>query len=311
MPVSLLPTIGVLGLMLTECRRGQALSRPIATLFGGFGRIGITDMDCPLATHVHPHLHAIIKLDGADTSFRVRDTLCPVTANSAVLVNAWEPHAWTFRPGRGPTRFLTLYLDPKWLSQAGFHRADNGLEPFFGAPCVDRSPAADRAIADLVRAVLASGRIENSQSDIVDVPGTLAALIHALHGAARPSSRAEWIAPAFDYRIRRAMGMLYQREELLSVETVADAVGLSRPRFFELFKHCTGVTPNRISNAARMERAISLLAESDVPMGELALHLNFSTPGNFSRFFRSQIGLSPHAFRRSSIAVHGKHIEHR
>ena len=95
------------------------MSRPIATLFGGFGRIGITDMDCPLATHVHPHLHAIIKLAGADTSFQVRDALCPVTADSAVLVNAWEPHAWTFRRERGPTRFLTLYLDPKWLSQAG------------------------------------------------------------------------------------------------------------------------------------------------------------------------------------------------
>ena len=287
------------------------MSRPIATLFGGFGRIGITDMDCPLATHVHPHLHAIIKLAGADTSFQVRDALCPVTADSAVLVNAWEPHAWTFRRERGPTRFLTLYLDPKWLSQAGFHRADNGLDPFFGAPCVERSPAADRAIAELVRAVSASVRLEDSQSEMEDVPGMLAALIHALHDAAKTASRAEWLPPAFDYRIRRAMGMLYQREELLSVETVADAVGLSRPRFFELFKQCTGVTPNRISNAARMERAISLLAESDVPMGDVAMHLNFSTPGNFSRFFRSQIGLSPQAFRRSSIAGHGTHFTHR
>ena len=75
-----------------------------------------------------------------------------------------------------------------------------------------------------------------------------------------------------------------------------------RPHFFDLFKKCTGVTPNRVSNAIRMERAITLLTQSSDPMADLAEDLHFATPGNFSRFFKSQIGINPNAFRRTMIA---------
>ena len=63
------------------------------------------------------------------------------------------------------------------------------------------------------------------------------------------------------------------------------------------------MTPTRVSSAARMERAIALLSDSAMPLGDLSESLHFATPGNFTRFFRAQIGLSPHAFRRSSIPI--------
>lgn len=277
------------------------MSRPIATLFGGFGRIGITDMSSPLATHVHPHLHVILKLGGADTAFQVRRSLCPVTSDTAVLVNSWEPHAWTYAKDAGPTRFLTLYLDSAWLAEAGFPNARSGIEPFFHTPVVQRSVAADQAIKDLSTTIFRSARGTEPLSSQPDTAPALTTLLQELRMAAWRAEKPNWTPPAFDYRIRRAMGMLVHHEEPVSVESVAETVGLSRPRFFELFKQCTGVTPNRVSSAARMERAISLLAKSDMPLGDLAATLNFATPGNFSRFFRSQIGLSPNDFRRSAI----------
>lgn len=277
------------------------MSRPIATLFGGFGRVGITDMDSPLATHVHPHLHVILKLDGAETLFQVRDRFCPVNRGSAVLVNAWEPHAWPFQRSAGPTRFLTLYLEPAWLAATGLDDAGPGPGPFFASPSVNRSAAAESAIGSLYRSILASTRDITGSVWEEEVEIALITLISELRLAARTADPQDWSAPAFDYRIRRAMKMLYLQSEPLSVETVADSVGLSRPRFFELFKQCTGMTPTRVTSAARMERAISLLSGSDMSMGDLAADLHFASPGNFSRFFRSQIGLSPHAFRRSSI----------
>lgn len=48
-------------------------------------------MDRSLVRHAHPHCHVLLKVDGADTQFVVRDTIAPLTEESAVLVNAWTP----------------------------------------------------------------------------------------------------------------------------------------------------------------------------------------------------------------------------
>jgi len=55
-----------------------------------FGRVALLDMDASLVRHAHPHCHVLIKADGADTQFLVRDALAPLTDDSVVLINAWE-----------------------------------------------------------------------------------------------------------------------------------------------------------------------------------------------------------------------------
>ena len=70
------------------------MSDPIATAFGPFWRIGVMDMDAPLAIHVHHHLHIILKVGGSNTGFAVKGRLYPATHSTAILINRWEPHAW-------------------------------------------------------------------------------------------------------------------------------------------------------------------------------------------------------------------------
>src|SRR5690606_32261292 len=106
-------------------------------------------------------------------------------------------------------------------------------------------------------------------------------------------------------RIRRALDLLRQPEAVLRVEGIAREVGLSRPRFFELFHECTGFTPARYLNAARMERAIRRLTGDRASMSETALDLGFAAPGNFTRFFRQQIGVTPQSFRRAVVDLGG------
>ncbi|WP_227421943.1 AraC family transcriptional regulator [Pacificispira spongiicola] len=260
-------------------------------------------MDSSLTTHVHPHLHVILKLDGADTAFHVRNRRCPVTDDTAVLVNAWEPHSWTYRRADGPTRFLTLYLEPEWLSRVGVGSAESGPGAFFGASVIRRSTEVRTAVSELYRLTLATARDGTGLPSVDAISDVLITLVGELRRCAAGAVRDARDGPAFDYRIRRAMGMLYHYDGPLQVDAVAREVGLSRPRFFELFKHCTGMTPTRVSSAARMERAIALLTDSAMPLGDLSESLHFATPGNFTRFFRAQIGLSPHAFRRSSIPI--------
>jgi AraC-like DNA-binding protein len=277
------------------------MSDPIATAFGPFGRIGVMDMDAPLALHVHHHLHIILKVTGSDTQFQVKGRLYPAAQSTAILINQWEPHAWSPLTDQGPTRFLTLYLEPDWLRNRGFCDAQDSFTQFFTSAIASRSNWANHIIDHLHDLILASTQSIHPMSIAEELSGLLVELVKALQkGTARASTPAGRRI-AYDYRIRRAMQLLHQPNTPIQLDSIADQVGLSRPHFFDLFKKCTGVTPNRVSNAIRMERAIALLTQSTVPMADLAEDLYFATPGNFSRFFKSQIGINPNAFRRTMI----------
>lgn len=279
------------------------MSRPVAFLHGAFGRIGLVDMDSSLATHVHHHLHVAIKAGGADTFFRVRGTDYPATDDRAVLVNAWEPHAWQRDPRTPPTRFLTLYLEPRWLTAAGFEAPVEGYGGFFPAPGVRMVAAARDCVREIVD-ILAAGASEPGDAPVGDrIARLVPALVDALHGAAGARSARAAAPGPVDFRIRRAVDLLHRTGGPLRLDAVAREVGLSRPRFFELFHQCTGLTPSRVVNAVRMEQAIGVLTRDRSPLGELAFDLGFATPGNFSRFFRQQIGVSPNAFRRTAVAA--------
>lgn len=280
------------------------MSTCIAMMLGPFGRIGLTEMDTPLVTHVHPHLHVIAKLGGADTVFQVCGADQPVTDETVVLVNMWEPHAWRSPRSAEPTRFLTLYLEPNWLAAIGLSGVGPDADSVFASASVGRSRAVQALIGRIAGTLLHRTQAAASDATAEDLEAALADLVTALSLASRrDTSAAARSAPAFDYRIRRAVRLLAGGTEPLRPDAIAREVGLSRPRFFELFKACTGASPARIGNAARMERAITLLAAGTVPVGEIAKALDFSTHGNFTRFFRSHIGLCPRTFRRNLITM--------
>ena len=94
------------------------MSRAIKIFQGRFGRVALLEMDKPLVPHAHHHCHALIKISGPDTFFSVRGELQPLTMESVVLVNAWEPHAYAcHQPEVGNTVLLGLYIEPGWLAE--------------------------------------------------------------------------------------------------------------------------------------------------------------------------------------------------
>ena len=40
----------------------------------------------------------LLKVDGSDTQFAVDDSFVPLTDRQAVLINAWEAHAYVHQP---------------------------------------------------------------------------------------------------------------------------------------------------------------------------------------------------------------------
>ena len=67
---------------------------------------------------------------------------------------------------------------------------------------------------------------------------------------------------------------------------------MSRPNLFALFKEKTDVTPNVYWNMLRVNEACRMLHQDGYKMYALAADLGFTNEGNFSRFFRSHVGVS-------------------
>ncbi len=113
------------------------MSRALRISRGAFGRVALLDMDRSLVRHAHPHCHVLLKIDGDDTQFAVGDHMAPLTDALAVLINAWETHAYLHDPLRRNTLILALYIEPTWLrlfranwiasGEPGFFESSTGI----------------------------------------------------------------------------------------------------------------------------------------------------------------------------------------
>lgn len=276
------------------------MSTAIKVLRGKFGRVALLDMDKPLVGHAHHHCHVLIKASGADTRFQVRGRLHPLTDDTAVLINAWEPHSYEHPGALAPrTVILALYIEPAWLGEIQSQLSVAAHPQFFRSPCVSISPRIRRLADDLALEMLYADEFPEARLEAILFDLMIAVIdpfsewrnMRGLLGAA-PRMR-------IDPRVRKAMG--YMREHLdadLEMNELARHCGLSRAHFFTLFRRSTSVTPHMYVNVLRVESAIASLAQTQRPLSEISLNLGFSAPSHFTRFFHQHIGSTPIEFRR-------------
>lgn len=276
------------------------MSSAIRLFQGRFGRVALLDMDAPLVTHAHHHCHLLIKAAGPDTFFQVRDERCPLTDHSAVLVNAWEPHAYVHRaPQAENTVILALYVEPSWLAEIQRTLVMSAHPQFFPRPVVALSPDL-RAVADKV--VLELWWADELAADKLE-----AMLFELVMSVVSPNSELRNYSALLrtrptalmDARIRRAMNwMKAHLDHEVDLAQVARDCELSRAHFFALFKQCVGMPPNVYFNVLRMENAFQQLAYGKRTLAEMSDGLGFAAPSHFTRFFRQHQGVAPSDYRR-------------
>jgi len=103
-----------------------------------------------------------------------------------------------------------------------------------------------------------------------------------------------------DHLIRQALRFIRDHaDEPIQVGDVLAAVPLSRRPLEIRFKRVTGRTIQKEILRVRLERAKGLLAETDLPIAEIAIKCGFSEPQRLTEVFRRELDLSPGAFRKS------------
>ncbi|MHA6484876.1 helix-turn-helix domain-containing protein [Paenibacillus sp. strain BS8-2] len=85
--------------------------------------------------------------------------------------------------------------------------------------------------------------------------------------------------------------------EPLSTEDMATRFHLSRSYLHKLFKQHTDYSPHQYQMLQRINRAKTLLHESDEPMTSIAITLGFRDSAHFSRCFKEITGFTPSHFR--------------
>ena len=107
-------------------------------------------------------------------------------------------------------------------------------------------------------------------------------------------------------RMLRARDEMDRRyAEPLDVATLASTAHLSASQFARSFKQVYGETPHRYLQRRRVERAMTLLRQTDRPVTDIAWDVGFASLGTFSSTFARIVGHSPseHRARHGHLAV--------
>lgn len=108
-----------------------------------------------------------------------------------------------------------------------------------------------------------------------------------------------------DWRTNGIEGLLIQAKDYIdrhyhkaiSLEEVAEQIGLSSYYLSKLFKEQYQVTFIEYLTQVRLEKAKEFLVEGTLPLKEIAITIGYKDPNYFSRVFKKETGVSPREYR--------------
>jgi len=224
----------------------------------------------------------------------------------------WSIHKVTF--GTGEIGLFPRHLE-RWIGSADYVRlslsishaalmaASGGMEYEFELR--PRCKLADARLSALIAAVNAERSADFSSGQLfLDSMEQALAVTLATRYAVRRSVRTYrgGLGPA---RLRRVRELVHARiAEELTLEEMAQSVGLSVAHFSQMFRRSTGESPHQFVLRHRVERAKELLRTDEERVLDVAVACGFKTQQHFARVFRRICGASPGEYRQEFL-LHG------
>ncbi|WP_303864959.1 helix-turn-helix domain-containing protein, partial [Alkalibaculum bacchi] len=86
--------------------------------------------------------------------------------------------------------------------------------------------------------------------------------------------------------------------EKFNIDKIAKAACLSPSHLMRLFKKHTGMTPYSCYQEIKIARLKEALRNKNLSVNEAFLSCGFEHRGNFARFFKMQVGMTPSQYRK-------------
>ena len=84
----------------------------------------------------------------------------------------------------------------------------------------------------------------------------------------------------------------------LKMDDLGDELGMSRVQLYRKVKALTGLSPVELLRKIRLQKAYSLLLNSDMTISEISYKVGFGTPSYFSSCFNKQYDMYPTDVRK-------------
>ena len=114
------------------------------------------------------------------------------------------------------------------------------------------------------------------------------------HARERFQSHDDRLALLLDY-VQQHLG------QPISVDELADRACLTKSYLIRRFREAMGVTPIQYVLTKKVQRAQTLLLESQLNVSQIAAEVGFSDPAYFIRLFKRHIGFTPQEYRQCLI----------
>lgn len=105
-------------------------------------------------------------------------------------------------------------------------------------------------------------------------------------------------------KLLAAVAMMEEEvEDILTIEDVAEAVDLSVRQLERLFTKYLKTSPRKYLTELRINRAKTLLIQTDMPLADIAVACGFANAASLGRAYKRQMGIFP-TQQRSRFAAH-------
>lgn len=290
------------------------MARLVRVFDGSFGRLQLLEYGPQEHLPSVDSPQVLVKLDGADLLLH----LGPSTARAEGGTPGEAPSRLSretlafLNPGQetdsrldgGPaTLLITFQAAPEWLASRFPAVFEAASQPF---------PAVIESITPRIRQLADTLAIEVHNDQFLSherlefmLQELMLSIVETYLGRRHAGNRLWRGSPFADTRIRRALALLRARpNKELNMNDLANQVGLSRSRFYDLFHVSTGLSPRAYLDMLCVESAISKLSSGGAKIAQVSAELGFSAQSNFTRFFQQQVGIPPSEYRRAATKPH-------
>ncbi len=138
---------------------------------------------------------------------------------------------------------------------------------------------------------------QNSCDNTVKIAGLLNEIFFKMHASVQKEESTPDIALQMKDFLNTKLHVPFKIEELCK------AFSRSESQTIRIFKTAFGVTPYAYVLTKKISLAKQMLKDTNLPVKEIAKQLSFADEYYFSNIFKSKIGVSPTAFRKTKGAV--------
>ncbi|MDH2467559.1 AraC family transcriptional regulator [Acinetobacter baumannii] len=241
-------------------------------------------------SHSHPTF-SIGAIDEGNSVFQSSfGTAQKITARTLVIVPAHVEHSCNPMPNQAWS-YQMLHLDLAWLNQLYSEFQEQGLDLHIPQhkPLIIKDESLYEAFTEMNETLFDAQKLifEKEQS-----------LLHCLIHLLLPHFILEEIQkPQYLYKdFLNLIDVISSSEGFISLEELAQRVGLSRYTIIRLFKANVGLTPHAFQINLKINQAREQLKQG-VPLAELAVNLGFSDQSHFHKAFKAHTGVTPRQFQ--------------